>query len=248
MLLDNYITPNWHAPKNIKAFTTKRIGGVSTAPYNSFNFNIHTGDEQNNVAANRKKLKEDLVLPTDPFWLKQEHTNIVINLNINTKITNPIADASFTVVPNLVCAVLTADCVPILICDHAGTMVAAIHAGWRGILNNVIESTIAAMPVKSENLIAWLGPAIGINYFEVDENIMGLFIKHNSIAKEAFINRNNSIFADIYLLASQRLNNKGITNIYGGEYCTFTQKEKFFSFRRDGANSGRMASLIWLTA
>ncbi|EKE01851.1 MAG: hypothetical protein ACD_21C00034G0005 [uncultured bacterium] len=245
--MSNYIKPSWPAPKNVKAFTTKRTGGVSKPPYDGFNFGLHTGDDPNDVLANRKKLYQELDLPSEPFWLKQEHTNTAIHLQQNTNLIEPVADAAFATTPGLVCAVMTADCVPILVCDRKGTIVAAIHAGWRGIAAGIIESTIKAMNINPTELLAWLGPAIGANAFETGDDVREIFIKHNPEAKKAFVMHQDRFLANIYLLASQRLNSAGVTAIYGGEYCTFTQKELFFSFRRDGANSGRMASLIWLT-
>ena len=238
--MNNYIKPNWPAPKNVNAFTTKSIMG---------NFSLYTGDNPSNISANRKKLYQELNLPTEPFWLKQEHTNTVIHLKPNTTATyatEPIADATFTTSPNLVCAVMTADCIPILVCDQSGTIVAAIHAGWKGIAAGIIEATIKAMNTDQAKLLAWLGPAIGENSFEVGEDIREVFIKNNPESQKAFVAYNNSFLANIYLISSQRLNDSGITAIYGGEYCTFTQKELFFSFRRDRNKSGRMASLIWL--
>ncbi|CAL7960357.1 polyphenol oxidase YfiH [Gammaproteobacteria bacterium] len=237
--MNNYIEPHWPAPKNVKAFTTKRIGG---------NFNLHIGNNPNNVLANRKKLYQELNLPAEPFWLKQEHTNTVIHLEPNTTIIEPIADAAFATTPNLVCVVTTADCVPILVCDQNGTIVAAIHAGWKGIATGIIEATIKAMNTNPTKLLAWLGPAIGANSFEAGEDMREIFIKSNPESQKAFVAHNDRFLTNIYLLASQCLNTVGITAIYGGKYCTFTQKELFFSFRREGISSGRMASLIWLTA
>lgn len=245
--MNNYLIPNWPAPKNVQAFTTTRTGGVSKPPYDSFNFNLRTGDNKEDVLTNRRKLRQELQLPSEPFWLKQEHTHSVIRLEKSTTITEQIDDATFTTTPNLVCVVLTADCLPILVCDQQGTIVAAIHAGWKGIIAGVIEETIAAMDIDPTKLLVWFGPAIGPNAFEIGEDVRQTFIKHNPEAQKAFTAHNDRFLANIYLLASQRLNNMGITAIYGGEYCTFTQKELFFSFRRDGINSGRMASLIWLT-
>lgn len=243
--MTNYIIPNWPAPKNIKAFTTKRIGGISPPPYDSFNLNLYAGDDHKNVFINRKKLYQELHLPSEPFWLKQEHTATVIHLTPNTTVNEPIADATFTTTRNLVCVVLTADCVPILICDTNGSIVGAIHAGWRGIANGIIEATIKAMHTNPQKLLAWLGPAISKNAFITKEEVRNIFVKHDPNSTTAFTLHHDGFLTDIYMLASQRLNNVGVTAIYGGEYCTFTQKELFFSFRRDGANSGRMASLIW---
>lgn len=232
-----YIKPSWPAPKNIKAFTTTRTSG---------NFNLRSGNDPDSVLANRKKLYQELNLPVEPFWLKQEHTDVAIHLKKNNSSVEPIADSSFTTTPNLVCAIMTADCIPILVCDLDGTIVAAIHAGWKGIAAGVIESTIKVMNTNTKNLLAWLGPAIGVNYFETGDDVRKIFINQDSEAKKAFTSHNDRFLTNIYLLASQRLNNVGITAIYGGEYCTFKQKELFFSFRRDGLSSGRMASLIWL--
>jgi len=236
--MSNYIKPTWPAPKNVKAFMTKRICG---------NFSLRAENNPDKVLANRKKLYQELNLPTEPFWLNQQHTNIHIHLKQTTKLIEPIADATFATTPNLVCVTMTADCVPILVCDHTGTIVAAIHAGWKGIASGVIETTIKAMNVDSTKLLAWLGPAIGANSFVTGEDMREVFIKNDPKSQKAFVAYKDCFLANIYLLASERLNDAGITAIYGGEYCTFTQKELFFSFRRDGVTSGRMASLIWLT-
>lgn len=245
--MNNYIIPNWPAPKNVKAFTTKRTGGGSKPPYDSFNFCLQTGDNPSDVLTNHKKLFQELNLPSEPFWLQQEHTNIVIHLKPNMQKNMPIADASFATKPNLVCVVQTADCVPILICDKAGTTVCTIHAGWKGIAKGIIEETIKALDIDHKKLLAWLGPAVGANSFETNDDVREIFIKHDPNAQKAFVRHNNKFLTNIYLLASQRLNAIGVTSIYGGEYCTFAQKELFFSFRRDGEKSGRMANLIWLT-
>jgi polyphenol oxidase len=237
--MNNYILPNWPAPKNVKAFTTKRTAG---------NFSLRTGDDPAAVLMNRKKLYQELNLPAEPFWLQQEHTNIVIHLEPNTQKNEPVADASFATKPNLVCAVQTADCVPILVCDKAGTTVGAIHAGWKGIATGVIEATIKTINIDPKKLLVWLGPAIGANSFATKDDVREIFIKHDPNAKKAFVKHHNSFLTNIYLLATQRLNAVGVTEIYGGEYCTFSQKELFFSFRRDGEKSGRMASLIWINA
>jgi len=246
--MNNYIKPNWPAPKNVSAFATKRTGGVSQPPYDSFNFSLRSDDNPNDVMANRSKLQQELNLPSEPFWLKQEHTNIAIHLQQDTNLNEPVADAAFTNTPGIVCVTLTADCVPILVCDRNGTIVAAIHAGWKGILAGIIEATIKQMSIDPSKLLAWLGPAIGANAFETGCDLYELFTKQNPEAKKAFVAHNNRFLTNIYLLASQRLNQSGVTAIYGGEHCTFTQKELFYSFRRDGTNSGRMASLIWLNA
>lgn len=243
----NYITPNWPAPKNIHAYTTKRTGGVSQSPYNSFNLNLRTGDKLEDVLTNRSILTKELNLPSVPFWLKQEHTDIALDLGKATGLRDEVvADATFTAITGPVCAVLTADCVPILVCDQAGTIVAAIHAGWKGIANGVIAATIKAMNTDPAKLLAWLGPAIGPNAFVVTHDLIATFGQQLPETVSAFTAYQDRFLANIYLLASNYLKQAGVTKIYGGEYCTYTQKDLFFSFRRDGEKSGRMASLIWI--
>ncbi len=248
IMINNYIKPTWPAPKNVKAYTTIRTGGVSTTPYASFNFSLLTGDDEKNVLANRNKLRQELNLPEEPFWLKQEHTDIAICIEKNTKPTPVVADASFTQTAGSVCVVTTADCVPILLCDQAGSIVAAIHAGWKGIANGIIANCIKAMNIDPTRLLAWLGPAIGPKAFAVKQDTREIFCKQLSECASAFVkNENDDAFlANIYSLASIYLKKAGVTKIYGGDYCTFTQKELFFSYRRDGEKSGRMANLIWL--
>lgn len=230
---NNYIIPNWPAPKNIKAFTTKR------------NLNLKLGSD--GLLINRQKLRSELNLPREPFWLTQQHTNTALELTKQTDLAEPIADAAFTKEAGLVCAAMTADCVPILICDTKGTEVAAIHAGWKGIAGGIIEQTIQKMSVNPSELLAWMGPAIGKNAFKVGLDFIDIFTKLNPDNKQAFtMDSNNNYFADIFYLAAQGLKNAGLTKIYGGEYCTFSQSNLFFSYRREGDVSGRMASLIWI--
>ena len=262
--MKNYIKPNWPAPKNVKAYSTKRTGGVSQPPYDSFNFSLLTGDNPNDVLANRKILSQELNLPQEPFWLKQIHSDIVLSLGKNTSpdgtthtvsaknhipildMTADTADAAFTTDTGVVCAVLTADCVPILVCDENGTIVAAIHAGWKGIATGVIAATIKAMNINPSKLLAWLGPAIRPNAYAVKHDVYEIFLKQNPENKSAFVRHDDRFLANTYSLASLYLNHAGVTKVYGGKYCTYTQKDLFFSFRRDGEKTGRMANLIWL--
>ncbi len=244
--MNNYIIPAWPAPKNIKAYTTTRLGGYSQPPYHTFNLSLATCDYQELVLKNRAKLKQDLSLPENPFRLKQEHTSTVIMIGQDRLSTPVVADASYTKISGKICAVLTADCVPILVCDLDGKIVAAIHAGWKGIANGVVESTIKAMDSDPAKLLAWLGPAIGPKAFQVNEDLIEIFCNQDDQNRSAFTQINNDFFANIYQLASICLHRVGITKIYGGEYCTFTQDNLFYSYRRDGEKSGRMASLIWL--
>jgi YfiH family protein len=234
-------TPEWPAPARVKSLQTTRIGGVSSAPYGSFNLGDHVGDVPAAVAANRQSL------PANAAWLKQTHsTRVVDAATVTTPVEVPVdADASFSRNANAVCVVMTADCLPILLCDHSGSVVAAAHAGWRGLCDGVIENTVAAMQVPTTSLMAWLGPAIGPSAFEVGSDVRAAFIAHDPAAAGAFSAHGDKWLADLYQLARQRLNALGISAIYGGTECTFTHSEVYFSYRRDGV-TGRMASLIWL--
>lgn len=242
--------PNWPAPANVRALQTTRAGGVSLAPYNYLNLGSHVQDDPLHVAQNRQLLSQ--FLPSEPVWLNQVHGIDVIDAAATSCV--PSADASYATRKNVVCVTMTADCLPILLCDQAGTAVASIHAGWRSLCDGVIEATVKQMPVDSSQLMAWLGPAIGPNAFEVGGEVRAQFIHQDSQSQTAFRpcgenQEQGKWFADIYKIATQRLNNLGVTKIYGSgqdeNWCTFTDKEKFFSFRRDGA-TGRMATLIWL--
>ena len=240
------IIPNWPAPKNVYALQTTRDGGASHAPFNSLNFGSHVNDNPQHVAQNRQLLNQ--FLPNEPVWLNQIHGINVVDAADTDCL--PDADASYTSRKNVVCVTMTADCLPILLCDQAGTAVASIHAGWRSLCDGVIETTVKQMPVESNQLMAWLGPAIGPNAFEVGTEVRTQFIAKDAQAELAFKKHGENQeqdkwLADIYKIATQRLNNLGITQIYGGGECTYTDKEKFFSFRRDG-QTGRMATLIWL--
>lgn len=245
-----FIKPNWPAPDNIFAFTTTRQKGNSLAPYASFNLAMHVGDELFKVEHNRQLLRQQLNLPSEPNWLQQIHGDTVAVFNNLQNESNPIADAAVTQTPNTICTVLTADCLPILLCNKKGTLVSAIHAGWRGLAKDVIENTIQTMETPPSELLAWLGPAIGPLAYEVSEDFVDTFISFDQRARQAFKakpNTKNKWLANIYLLAKQRLAALGVNSIYGGEYCTFSDETNFYSFRRDGV-TGRMATLIWLSA
>jgi YfiH family protein len=242
----DFIIPNWPVPANVKALQTMRTGGFSLAPYDSLNFGSHVNDNPQHVAQNRQLLSR--YLPSEPVWLNQVHGIHVADAT-NTNCV-PDADASFTTHKNVVCVTMTADCLPLLLCDEAGSAVAAVHAGWRGLCDGIIEATVAKLPVKPANLMAWLGPAIGSNAFEVGGEVREQFIAKDKKSESAFKPHGDKWLGDIYQIAKQRLNNLGITQIYGGQennqkFCTYTDKERFFSFRRDG-DTGRMATLIWL--
>jgi len=243
-----WLVPDWPAPANVFAGTTTRQGGVSVAPYDSLNLGDHVGDSADAVANNRSLLKQRCNLPAEPVWLKQVHGTAVVNAAAVNDI--PVADASYSHQSNSVCAVMTADCLPLLLCDQAGSVVAAVHAGWRGLADGVIEATIKEMDVTASKLMAWLGPAIGSKVFEVGDEVRQQFIDVDPQAVEAFQSSELSStqgrwLADIYLLARQRLASLGLEQVYGGHCCTYTDAERFYSYRRDGV-TGRMASLIWL--
>lgn len=222
------ITPNWPAPSHIKAFTTCR----------NVAFNMKD-------VANRQILKKECKLPSEPIWLEQVHGTAAIEALPEN--TGGEADASYTTLENSICAVFTADCLPILLCDQQGQFVSAIHAGWRGLANGIIEQTLKQLPA-SNNLLAWLGPAIGPDAFEVGDEVYAIFTDKNPNAKQAFKpSKNGRWLANLYYLARLRLENHGVNAIYGGEYCTYTDDKRFFSYRRDGNLAGRMASLIWIT-
>lgn len=236
------ITPDWPAPKPVRAVTSTRIGGVSLPPFDSLNLGDHVGDNVNVVAENRRRLRDGLSLPADPKWLSQVHGTSCCDAAI---IRGGVeADAQFTDQSGVVCAVLTADCLPLLLCDRDGQHVAAVHAGWRGLLDGVIENSVKAM--GGSELIAWMGPAIGPEAFEVGDEVRAAFVSRDAAAQKAFVSLDDGKWlADLYQLARQRLNACGVTSVSGGEYCTFSDRRRFYSYRRDG-QTGRMASLIWL--
>lgn len=244
-LSTHYLTPNWPAPPNIKAFTSLRTDGCSAAPFDSFNFSLDVGDNEQAVLANRAQLHQELNLPQAPAWLKQIHSIIALPAEAVGE-PRPEADATYTQQVNLPCAVLTADCLPLLVCDKAGSEVAAIHAGWRGLAAGVIENTITQLQTSAENLLVWLGPAIGPQAFEVGGEVREAFLQHDPQAETAFQSISaQKWLADAYLLAKQRLARLGVTHIYGGEYCTYSDPKRFFSYRRDAGKTGRMISIIW---
>lgn len=235
------IHPDWPAPANVKAIQTTRIGGVSTGVYASLNLGDHVKDQPSLVAANRQRLSH--CLPSEPVWLNQVHGIRVIDAALASCIES--ADASFSTRRQVVCVTMTADCLPVLLCDDAGTVVAAVHAGWRSLCDGVIEATVKAMPVASGQLLAWLGPAIGPQAFEVGAEVRAQFIARDAQADTAFVAHGDKWLGDLYAIARQRLQTLGVTRVYGGGRCTYSEPETFFSFRRDG-DTGRMASLIWL--
>ena len=237
-----WIIPDWPAPVAVRACVTTREGGVSVAPYASLNLGNHVGDAPAHVAQNRARVRA--ALPVEPLWLRQTHGLQVADAVLAQVETE--ADASVARQPNRVCAVMTADCLPVLFCDQAGTVVGAAHAGWRGLADGILEQTVAAMLVPSGQIMAWLGPAIGPDKFEVGEDVRAIFVADLSAASAAFkAGKPGKWLADIYQLARLRLTRLGVHQVYGGGLCTYTDAARFYSYRRDGV-TGRMASLIWL--
>ena len=241
--MTHWITADWPAPANIHTATTLRTGGVSQGEFSSLNPADHVHDKRQHVLANRQCIKNMLALPTEPAWLQQTHSvDVVCADQVGP---GAVADASFTAKSNIVCTVLTADCLPVLLCDQQGLMIAAIHGGWRGLLNGIIENTVSKMP--DTGLIAWLGPAISAQCFEVGDDVRAAFINKSAQFSAAFKEHTpGKYLADIYQIARILLNNAGVQHCYGGQYCTVTDKQRFFSYRRDG-QTGRMATMIWKT-
>jgi YfiH family protein len=240
------IIPNWPAPANVKSLQTTRSGGVSAAPYASLNLATHVNDNPLAVAQNRQLLRP--YLPSEPVWINQVHGVDVIDAATSCSLQN--ADAAYTTSANVVCVTMTADCLPVLLCDTRGTVVAAVHAGWRGLCDGVIEAACHKMAVPASEILAWLGPAIGPNAFEVGADVRAQFMQHDQQASLAFKPWAEKWRCDLYLIAKQRLNKLGVTQIYGGgvnaDFCTYTDEDRFYSFRRDNV-TGRMATLIWMS-
>lgn len=240
------IIPDWPAPSGIRAACTTRRGGVSNAPWDTLNLGAHVGDAQQAVEQNRTIVGEQLGLGAGRFgWLNQVHGTDVVELPATGQVR---ADASVTSRAGDVCVVMTADCLPVLFCDASGSRVAAAHAGWRGLADGVLEQTVARFG-NPASLLAWLGPAIGPDRFEVGPEVREVFLMNDPLAASAFVPspvREGHYLADIYTLARQRLAAAGVLQVYGGGFCTVTDQERFFSYRRDG-QTGRMASLITIS-
>ncbi|MCU7836995.1 MAG: peptidoglycan editing factor PgeF [gamma proteobacterium symbiont of Taylorina sp.] len=251
MIPNQFIIPDWNVPENIKSLVTSRQGGNSIFPYDSFNLATHVGDDSILVEQNRSALSK--LLPATPVWLNQVHSDVVVDA---ADVTGDIdADGSYTTQCNIVSAVMTADCLPVLVCTRQGDAVAALHAGWRGLLNGILEQGITKMldacKRQPEDCLIWFGPTIGSDNFEVGDEVRQAFIdksRHRAIVEQYFKavkGMKGKWLADLVKLAEYRLSQIGVENFSGGDYCTYADKEKFYSYRRDGI-TGRMASLIWI--
>ncbi|SDT29553.1 peptidoglycan editing factor PgeF [Pseudomonas oryzae] len=236
------LIPDWPAPANVRAGVTTRAGGVSRPPFDSLNLGDHVGDDPAAVAENRRRLQQ--LLGCRPAWLSQVHGVAVVEAD-PAQVAE--ADASWSATPGVTCTVMTADCLPVLFCDRAGTRVAAAHAGWRGLAAGVLEATVAALGCPAGEVLVWLGPAIGPQAFEVGAEVRAAFVAQHAEAAVAFVPSVNPgrFMADLYRLARIRLAAVGVTAVYGGGLCTYGDAERFYSFRRE-PRTGRLASLVWL--
>jgi YfiH family protein len=240
----NFIEADWPAPSNVRAIATTRAGGVSVGPYASLNLGAHVGDDEHAVSENRLRLRNALGLPRDPLWLNQVHGTAVVEAISHE--APPTADASFARSPGQACAVLTADCLPVLFCDRDGTRVAAAHAGWRGLAGGVLESALRAMSVAPDRVLAWLGAAIEQDMYEVGAEVREQFVAKSADNAHAFKSNARSRWqADLYDLARRELARLGVTQIFGGGFRCYADRDRFFSFRRD-STTGRMATLVWM--
>jgi YfiH family protein len=239
--MSDWLIPDWPAPAGVKACVTTRAGGVSLAPFDSLNLGDHVDDSPEAVAENRRRLTDQFSI--QPAWLKQVHGIAVAHADPSLTAT---ADASWTATPGIACTAMTADCLPALFCDRAGTRVAAAHAGWRGLAAGVLEATLDSLAVPPEEVLVWLGPAIGPQAFEVGPEVRETFVEQLPEAARAFVPSQNAgkFMADIYELARLRLAIRGVTAVYGGGFCTVTDP-RFFSYRCS-PRTGRFASLVWL--
>ena len=233
-------------PKNVNFLSTERYlgGGESLENFKNFNLALHVNDRKESVLKNRSILKDYYGLPSDPVWINQTHSTICVDASSTKRIVE--ADASFTINPGVVCAILTADCLPVFVSKKDGSMVGIAHAGWKGLISGVIENLIESFHCNGCDLVVHLGPAISKNYFEVGVEIKDLYLSKNSNFARSFSFYRDKYYLDLYDAAKVILESFNITLISGGDRCTFKESDEFFSYRRDGVNSGRMAHLIWL--
>jgi polyphenol oxidase len=234
-------------PKNVNFLSTERYldGGESLANFENFNLALHVNDSQESVLENRSILKKYYRLPSDPVWINQTHSSICVDASSIDRVIE--ADASFTIRSGVVCAILTADCLPVFVSKKDGSMVGIAHAGWKGLISGIIESLIESFNCNGGDLVVHLGPAISKNYFEVGEEIKDLYLSKNNNFARAFCFFRDKYYLDLYDAARVILESFDITSISGGDRCTFRESDEFFSYRRDGEHSGRMAHLIWIT-
>lgn len=239
--------PDWPAPPGVHAWTTQRAGGVSTGAYAALNLGTHVGDRAEHVAENRRRLRAGLALPAEPAWLEQVHGTRIVELDAPPAAgaVPEAADGAVTGRSGVVCAIMTADCLPVLLCDRAGERIGAVHAGWRGLAAGVLPAAVAALGCAPGEALAWLGPAIGADAYEVGAEVRDALLAAVPGAESALAPSSRGRFqADLYALARASLAAAGVERLYGGGFCTFSERERFFSHRRE-APCGRMATLIW---
>ena len=238
-----WIAADWPVPEHVHAGSTTRRGGISQPPYDSLNLAAHVGDKDKNVVHNRQLMINELKLPAEPAWLEQQHGRDIVDAAAYKKRR---ADGAYTNITRLVCVVLTADCLPLLICDRDGDEIAAIHIGWRGYTKNIITAAIKTFRQHPENLLAWIGPCICAKHYEVGKEVRQACMSVSTASANAFTpSRKDHWFADIQLLVRLQLQEQGLDNIFGGQYCTYRDKDLFYSYRRDRV-TGRTASMIWM--
>lgn len=239
-----FLMPEWPAPPGVRCAFTLRTGGVSAAPYDSLNVGAHVGDTLEAVRENRRRVREALRLPGEPVWLQQVHGTDVLDLDCLPP-EAPRADAAVARAAGAVCVIQVADCMPVLFASRDGSAVGAAHAGWRGLAGGVLERTVRALGVAPERLIAWLGPTISQQHFEVGDDVRTAFVSGDPASESAFVaNARGRWQCDLYALARLRLAALGVRDVFGGGWCTYAETPRFFSYRRDG-QCGRMAALIW---
>jgi YfiH family protein len=246
-MTDPWIFPEWPAPSRVHAAVSTRHGpGISAAPFDRFNLGLRAGDEVDAVMVNRSALQQALALPASPRWLRQVHGIAVAELGPLPGADEPPSDAAVSHIPGTVLTVLTADCLPVLFCSDDGSEIGVAHAGWRGLAGGMLEATLAQLQSAPSRVLAWLGPCIGAASYEVGDEVRSAFMAHDASAAECFVpTRAGHWLCDLGGLAHQRLLSAGLTRICGGGFDTLAD-QRFYSFRRDGARSGRFASLIWL--
>ena len=246
-MLEASIVPDWPAPPRVHALTTtRRLPGNSPPPFDAFNLGLRSGEDESSVCANRALLEHVFALPSPPRWLHQVHGDRVLRLTSEVLDGEPQADSAFTSQPGVVLAILTADCLPILLCADDGSEIAAIHAGWRGLAGGVIEACVSRLATPPARLLAWMGPAIGAASYEVGAEVREALLRSDAGAEAVFSpTRYGHWQCDLYLIARRRLSALGVARVGGGGFDSFADP-RFYSYRRDGAQSGRMASLIWL--
>lgn len=249
--MDEFVRPQWPVPPTIGSISTTRLPGVGMAPFDSFNLGLHVNDDPKTVAANRLVLKAECALPGSPQWLNQVHGTETIRVQRVSEKT-PTADAAWTNTPGCVLSVMTADCLPVLFSSRSGDCVAVAHGGWRGLVDGVLESTVSAMPVSDPNeILAWFGPAIGPECFEVGAEVRLAFIRKSAVFEQCFVPSavdSGKYLADIFQIGRLCLREVGVEAVFGGGICTFQDEVRFFSHRRDQGKTGRMASLIWINS